>query len=132
MRGSVLIVDDEASVRDTARLALAREGYGILTASDGHTAIELMYTEDTAQKVCALLCDLEMPDVSGKEVIDHFRKHFPSIPIIVLSGASDEVYLEGITQEGVYDWLRKPFTRELLLEKVRIAANLFALRQDGR
>jgi len=132
MRGTVLIVDDEASVRDTARLALAREGYGILTASDGHTAIELMYTEDAAQKVCALLCDLEMPDVSGKEVIDHFRKHFPSIPIIVLSGASDEVYLEGITQEGVYDWLRKPFTRELLLEKVRIASNLFALRQDRR
>lgn len=132
MLGTVLIVDDDASVRDTARLALAREGYGILTASDGPTAIELMYTGDAAQKVCVLLCDLEMPDVSGKEVIDHFRMHFPSIPIIVLSGASDEIYLDGIAQEGVCDWLRKPFTRELLLEKVRIASNLFALRQERR
>lgn len=132
MLGTLLIVDDDASVRDTARLALAREGYEVLTASDGHTAIELMQTGDTPQKVCALLCDLEMPDVSGREVIDHFRMHFPSIPIIVLSGASDEVYLDGIAQEGVCDWLRKPFTRELLLEKVRIASNLFALRQERR
>jgi FixJ family two-component response regulator len=132
MRGTVLIVDDDASVRDTARLVLAREGYGILTASDGHTAIELMSDGDTAVKICALLCDLEMPHVSGKELIDHFRMHFPSIPIVVLSGASDEVYLEGIAQEGVCDWLRKPFTREVLLEKVRTASNLFALRHDAR
>ena len=132
MLGTVLIVDDDASVRDTARLVLAREGYGILTASDGHTAIELMSTEDVASKVCALLCDLEMPHVNGKELIDHFRMRFPTISIVVLSGASDEVYLEGIAQEGVCDWLRKPFTREILLEKVRTASNLFTLRQGGR
>lgn len=130
--GTVLIVDDDASVRDMARLVLAREGYGILTASDGHTAIELMSSVDSALTVCALLCDLDMPKVSGKELIDHFRVNFPSIPIIVLSGASDEVYLEGIAQEGVCDWLRKPFTSEVLLEKVRTASNLFTLRQNGR
>lgn len=131
MVGTVLIVDDDASVRDTARLALSREGYGILTASDGHTAIELMSTGDIAFKVCALLCDLQMPHMGGRELIDYFRMHFPSVPIIVLSGASDEVYLEGIAQEGVCDWLRKPFTRDILLEKVRTASHLFALRQVG-
>lgn len=132
MQGTVLIVDDDASVRDTARLALAREGYRILTASDGYTAVELMSMKDIATNVCALLCDLEMPNMSGKELIDHFRLHFPSTPIILVSGASDEVYLEGIAQEGVCDWLRKPFTREALLEKVRTASHLFALRQDER
>lgn len=132
MRGTVLIVDDDDSVRNTTRLALEREGYVVLAAPDGQQAIALMYTGDTAQKVCALLCDLQMPNASGNEVIDHFRLHFPSIPIIVLSGASDEVYLDGITREGVYDWLRKPFTRETLVGKVRIASNLFALRQEGR
>jgi len=131
MLGTVLIVDDDASVRDTARLVLAREGYGILTASDGQTAIEIMSDGDLASKVCALLCDLEMPNVNGKELINHFRMHFSSIPIVVLSGASDEMYLEGIAQEGVCDWLRKPFTRDALLKKVRTASNLFALRQNG-
>ena len=130
MHGTVLIVDDDASVRDTARLALAREGYKILTAADGQTAIELMSMPDIAATVCALLCDLEMPNMTGKELIDHFRVRFPSIPIVLVSGASDEVYLEGIAQQGVCDWLRKPFTRETLLEKVRMASNLFALRQD--
>jgi FixJ family two-component response regulator len=91
-----------------------------------------MSTGEVASKVCALLCDLEMPQMGGKELIDHFRKHFPAIPIIVLSGASDEVYLEGIAQEGVCNWLRKPFTREVLVEKVRTASNLFTLRQRGR
>ena len=66
MLGAVLIVDDDASVRHTARLALAREECGILTASDGHTAIEFMSTGEVASKVCALLCDLEMPQMSGK------------------------------------------------------------------
>ncbi len=132
MLGTVLIVDDDASVRDTARLALAREGYQILTASDGHTAIELMSMGDIASKVRTVLCDLEMPNMTGKELIDHFRLHFPSIPIILVSGASDEVYLDGIAQEGVCDWLRKPFTREALLEKVRTACNLFSLRQGER
>lgn len=132
MAGTVLIVDDDASVRDTARLALAREGYKILTAADGYTAIELMSLQDVAVSVCAVLCDLEMPKMSGKELIHHFRVRFPSIPIILVSGASDEVYLDGIAQQGVCDWLRKPFTREALLEKVRTASNLFALRQEER
>ncbi len=62
--GTVLIVDDDARVRHTARLALAREECGILTASDGHTAIEFMSMGEVASKVCALLCDLEMPQMS--------------------------------------------------------------------
>lgn len=132
MQGTVLIVDDDASVRDTTRLVLSREGYGILTASDGQTAIELMSTDEGAGKVCVLLCDLEMPNVGGKELIDHFRTRFPAIPIIVLSGASDSMFIDGIAREGVCDWLRKPVTREVLLEKVRKAANLFAFRQQHR
>jgi FixJ family two-component response regulator len=132
MRGTILIVDDDESVRDTARLVLAREGYGTLTAADGQTAMELMSTADTSGKVCVLLCDLEMPNMNGKGLIDHFRRQFPSIPIIVLSGASDAVFLESIVQEGVCDWLRKPVTRETLLEKVRTAVNLYELRHQHR
>lgn len=127
-----MIVDDDIGVLDTARLVLAREGYGTLTASDGHMAMQLMAIGDTATTVCALVCDLEMPHVSGKELIEHFQTYFPSIPIIVMSGASDMVFMDGIVQQGVCDWLRKPVTRERLLEKVRMASSLFALRQQHR
>ena len=132
MSGTILIVDDDAATRDTARLVLAREGYGILTASDGLTALELMANGDSAEKVCTLLCDLEMPNMSGKELIEVFRKEYPDIPIIVLSGAGDSVFLDGIVQQGVCDWLRKPVTREALLDKVRTATNLYALRQQHK
>ncbi len=53
--------------------------------------IEFMSMGEVASKVCALLCDLEMPQMSGKELIDHFLTHFPSIPVIVFSSTSDEV-----------------------------------------
>lgn len=132
MRETILIVDDDISVRDTARLVLAREGYGILTASDGRKAIELMSAADTSGKVCALLCDLEMPNGNGKDLIDHFRRQFPSIPIIVFSGATDTVFLDSIVQEGVCDWLRKPVSRDALVDKVRSAVNLYKLRNGHR
>ena len=132
MLGTILIVDDNAAARDTARLVLAREGYGILTASDGLTAMALMASGDSAAKVCTLLCDLEMPNMDGKELVNSFRKGYPDIPIIIMSGAGDTVFLDGIIQEGVCDWLRKPVTREALLDKVRTAANLYALRQQHR
>jgi len=132
MLGTILIVDDDATIRDTARLVLSREGYDILTASDGQTAMQLMETGDNASKVCTLLCDLEMPNMDGNQLIGRFRKHFPEIPIIVFSGTSDSMFLDAILQEGVCDWLKKPVTREALLGKVHTATNLFALRQQHR
>ncbi len=132
MLGTILIVDDDPSILETARLVLSREGYEIVTASDGHTAMQLMQTGDCASKISTLLCDLEMPNMDGKQLIESFRKQFPEIPIIVLSGASDSVFLDAIIQEGVCDWLRKPVTREALLDKVHTTTNLFALRQQHR
>lgn len=101
MLGTILIVDDDIGVLDTVRLVLAREGYDTLTASGGHMAMQLMATEDTATTVCTLVCDLEMSHVSRKELIEHFRTYVPSIPIIVMSGASDMVFMDGIVQQGV-------------------------------
>lgn len=130
MQGTVLIVDDDAGVRDTVRLVLIREGYDVLLAPNGETAIQLMAHDDHAQKISAVLCDLDMPQGGGCSVISHFGTRFPAIPIIVMSGASDSAFLDGIVQPGVADWLRKPVTRETLVEKVRTACHLYALRQQ--
>lgn len=130
MAETILIVDDDAGIRDTAKLVLSREGYDVLTAPDGQAALELMAKNEAAATVSVLLCDLEMPNIGGKELIRRFRTNYPDIPIIVMSGASDTAYLDGIVQEGVGDWIRKPVTREGLLEKVRTATKLFALRKQ--
>ncbi len=126
--GTVLLVDDDPGVRDSTRIVLTRAGYEVLTAADGDEAIEMMSRADIAARVNALLCDLEMPNCSGSEVIDHMTGRFPHIPIVVLSGATDSVYLDGIVKNGVGDWIRKPATREQLLVKVHAAVRLSTLR----
>lgn len=126
--GTVLLVDDDPGVRDSTRIVLTRAGYEVLTAADGDEAIEMMSRADIAARVNALLCDLEMPNRSGSEVIDHMTGRFPHIPIVVLSGATDSVYLDGIVKNGVGDWIRKPATREQLLLKVHAAVRLSTLR----
>lgn len=127
--GTVLIVDDDPRVRDSTRLVLSRAGYEVLTAADGSEAIGMMSQADVAARVDALLCDLEMPNRSGSEVISHMADRFPHIPIVVLSGATDSVYLDGIVKHGVGDWVRKPATREQLLTKIQAAVSLSALRR---
>ena len=126
---TILIVDDDPGVRESLRLVLMREGYAVLLAPDGTSAIHMMATHEQAHHICAVLCDLEMPNGSGRDVIIHFRTHHATVPIIILSGAEDTRFLDGIVQEGVSDWMRKPVTRDLLVEKVKTASHLFTLRQ---
>lgn len=128
MEETILIVDDDPSVLETCKLVLSREGYNVLISRDGQTALDLMAKNEAAAKVSVLLCDLEMPNMEGKELIRQFHSKYPNISVLVMSGASDSAFLDGIIQEGVGDWVRKPFTRVILLEKVRTATKLFAFR----
>ena len=128
---SILIIDDDADVRNALQLVLKRAGYHPLLAESGQAAIELMTKHDQATTVAAILCDLEMPQMNGATVIAHLHKQHPMIPIIVLSGAAPGQFLDAVGQQGVGDWLRKPATNEVVLEKVRGAVHLFELRKAG-
>jgi FixJ family two-component response regulator len=87
-----------------------------------------MERDSNASTVCTLLCDLDMPQMKGTEVIAHFHTQYPTIPITVLSGADAFQFTEAIVKQGVTDWLRKPASRESLLEKVRVSIRLHDLR----
>jgi FixJ family two-component response regulator len=91
-----------------------------------------MTKHDQATTVAAILCDLEMPQMDGATVIAHLHKQHPMIPIIVLSGAAPAQFLDAVGQQGVGDWLRKPATNEVVLEKVRGAVHLFELRKGSK
>jgi DNA-binding NtrC family response regulator len=128
---SILIIDDDADVRNALQLVLKRAGYHPVSADGGQAAIELMKENDQAASVAAILCDLEMPEMDGATVIAHFHGHHPMIPIIVLSGAAPTKFLDVIGQQGVGDWIRKPATNEAVLGKVREAVHLFELRKES-
>ena len=129
MQHSILVIDDDADIRNALHLVLKKAGYRPLLADGGQGAIALMKQEDEAAGVAAILCDLEMPGMDGATVIAHLHKHYPAIPIVVLSGADPAQFLDAVIQQNVGDWIRKPATNEAVLEKVRGAVHLYELRK---
>ena len=130
MHETVLVIDDNADIRETIRLMLNRQGYEVWLAPDGNSAMQLMDQPELASAVCTVVCDLVMPNGSGTDIITYLRKDHPAIPIIVCSGTDDTVFLRGILQDGVCDWMRKPVSRDMLVQKVRTAIHLFTLRKQ--
>jgi two-component system response regulator GlrR len=130
-RHSILVIDDDPDIRTALQLVLKRAGFQPLLAESGQAAIELMTQGDQAAEVAAILCDLEMPGMSGASAIAHLHAQHPMIPIVILSGASPTQFLDAVGQQGVGDWIRKPASNDTVLEKVRGAVHLYELRKAG-
>ena len=130
MHGTILVVDDNADLRETTHLSLSREGYEVWLAPDGNSAMQLMNQPELASAVCTVLCDLAMPNGNGTDLITYLRKHHPAVPILVYSGTDDTEFLQGVLLDGVCDWMRKPVPRDTLVQKVRTAVHLFTLRKQ--
>jgi signal transduction histidine kinase len=105
---TVLVVEDDASIRRMIREGLGRRGYRILEAPDGQAAIDLEEPFDL------LICDRSLPKRDGKSVVEALRKKQPDLPCLLISGrATPETASE--TLEGVH-FLPKPFTLRGLLK----------------
>lgn len=130
MHGVILVVDDNDDLRETTLLTLSRQGYEVWLAPDGNSAKKLLDQPVLASAVCTVICDLAMANGSGMDLINYLRKDHPAIPIIVYSGTDDTVFLQGILQDGVCDWMRKPVSRDTMLQKVRTSVHLFTLRKQ--
>jgi len=114
-RGRILMVEDEEQVRKPIRLNLTKAGYEVLEVSNGAEAIMVMEADPGAVMVDTILCDIRMPRASGLEAITYFREHYPSVPIVVLTGYPDVELAASLMKQGVLDYLTKPVTREELL-----------------
>jgi CheY-like chemotaxis protein len=110
--GKVLVVDDDDMLRRMMTMMLEGAGLKVVTAVDGREAIDVFRRE--AGEVALILLDLTMPTMSGAEALAELRAIRPDIRVILTSG-----YNEGDVVEGADDFLHKPFTQKLLLEKVR-------------
>jgi CheY-like chemotaxis protein len=110
----VLVVDDDADMRLTLKLALELAGYTVDVAGNGREALELQ----RRQPADVLITDIFMPDTDGFEAIDAFRKEFPTTKIVVVSGGaqfSKRNYLPDAELIGVEATLQKPFDVDALL-----------------
>jgi len=120
-KGRILIVDDEESIRKALRLTLAKAGYDVVAADDGETGIEAIGADDNPLMVDAIICDIRMPRINGLEAIAYFRRQYPSVPVIVLTGYPDIQLATDLLKQGVVDYLVKPVERNQLVTCVERA-----------
>lgn len=122
MQHKILVVDDEADVRSTIKLQLKGTGLEVVEAEDGKRGIEVLDAEN-AITVDAILCDVRMPNINGVEAVSYFRREYPSIPVIVLTGYPDVKLAVEFMKEGVVEYLVKPVEKEKLVEAVMKAVS---------
>lgn len=115
---TILVTDDETTVREVVRRYLERDGYRVVEAPDGPSALEKLQEED----VDLIVLDVMLPGLDGLEITRHLRDMAPegdSPPIIMLTAKSAEAdRIEGLNV-GADDYLTKPFSPQELVARVR-------------
>lgn len=116
---TVLLVEDETSLRKLSRHLLEICGYRVLEAESGAEAVKI--SEDSEGTIDLLLTDVVMPGISGRILADQLLKQRPEMRVLFMSGYTGQmVGQHGVLAEGSL-FLPKPFTREVLAAKVREA-----------
>jgi CheY-like chemotaxis protein len=118
--GTILLVEDEASVRSLARKILAQKGYRVLEASDG--AIALRVAAGHVGEIDLVLTDVAMPVLGGRGLVEELRELSPGIRVLFMSGYPREEVFPDKKDQTPY--LQKPFTSETLLSEVQNALGL--------
>lgn len=114
----ILVIDDEASVRQIVEEMLALEGYDVITAPNGKAGLQLFRREPTD----LIITDIFMPEMEGLETIREFQREFPKVQIIAMSGGGETGMLSFLSYAkrfGAVRTLRKPFSRAELLASVK-------------
>jgi two-component system KDP operon response regulator KdpE len=112
----ILVIDDEPPIRKLLRMGLGTQGYQILDAPNGKTALELM-----AEAPDLVILDLGLPDMQGLELLRMIRARNESVPIVVLSSRGDEAGKVQALDLGADDYVTKPFGMDELLARMRAA-----------
>ena len=110
MRGRVLLVDDEAGIRNVLKIYLQDAGYAVTTAEDGKKAASIIDT----LSFDIVLTDITMPGLDGISLLNHIKKHYPETEVIMISGHGDfKLAIESLKLDAV-DFISKPIDNDIL------------------
>ena len=125
----VLVIDDEAVVRDAARLILGAEGLRVAVAADGEEGL----AHEALDQCRVVLCDVMLPGRDGFEVVADIRARRPDVPIVVITGYATTAMAARALDSGATAFLAKPFDEAELLEHVRrVLERTDAAGKEGR
>lgn len=111
---TVLAVDDEPSVLKLLDQIFSKEGYRVVSAADGETAVALL--DDVIPDVAVV--DLKLPGMDGAVLIGHLRQRIPDLPIVIITGYPESDLMERAMKAGPFTVLAKPFNPTQLVELV--------------
>ncbi len=130
MASDVLVVDDEADIRELVAGILADEGYAVRTAADSESALAAV----RARKPSLLVLDIWMHGggMDGLELLDLVKQMDPDLPVIMISGHGNIETAVSAIKRGAYDFLEKPFKSDRLLLLAQRAMEAASLRRENR
>ena len=102
---SILIVDDESTMRSLLEKILAREGYQMYTASNGVEALEHL----SERKFDIVISDMKMPKMGGFELLKHIKKEYPGAGVIIMTAYGDTYTVKDALLLGADEYITKPF-----------------------
>jgi signal transduction histidine kinase/ActR/RegA family two-component response regulator len=117
--GHILVVDDEETVRTVAETILLKAGFTVTLARDGVEAMELF--QQNPESYRAVLLDLTMPRMDGAETLRALHTLKPGLTVILTSGFNEQATIQSLVGRGLAGFVPKPFSSEMLLEKIRAA-----------
>lgn len=116
--GTVLLVEDEDAVRMFGSRALRNKGYHVLEAADGEAALDVISNSGN-HKIDLIISDVVMPGMNGHTLVQLVRHELPDIKIILMSGYSEEVFVDDVEGDTSIEFLAKPFSLKDLAGKVK-------------
>ncbi|MEM9553367.1 MAG: sigma-54 dependent transcriptional regulator [Acidobacteriota bacterium] len=126
--GTILVVDDEASIRNSLRMILEFEGYRVDEAATGSEAL----TRVAEGAPDAVVLDVKMPGMDGLEVLSAFRERGYDMPVLVVSGHGDVETAVEATRRGAFDFFEKPLERDRVLLGLRNSIGGYRLKTENR
>ncbi|MBI1774319.1 MAG: response regulator transcription factor [Proteobacteria bacterium] len=114
MRNTIALVDDDQNILTSVSMALEAEGFEVRTYTDGDSALKAI----THRPVDLAVLDIKMPRMDGMELLSRLRKN-SALPVIFLTSKDEEVDEVLGLRMGADDYIRKPFSLRLLIERIR-------------
>ncbi|EPR34405.1 two component, sigma54 specific, transcriptional regulator, Fis family [Alkalidesulfovibrio alkalitolerans DSM 16529] len=128
MAEHILIIDDEQNYLLILDALLSDKGYSVTALNDPETALEFLEESE----VDVVITDMKMPKLTGRDVLERVRKHYPHIPVLIMTAfGSIEAAVEAM-RIGAFDYITKPFSNDELLLSVTKAVQFAATSRQNR
>ena len=128
MKARILVIDDEAAIRDSLRMILEYEDYRFLGAANGPEGIAMAQRE----RPDLVLLDIKMPGMDGMEVLRTLRARTRALPIVMISGHGTTATAVDAIKSGATDFLEKPLSSERVIVTLKNALTQSELRSENR